>query len=355
MNRLFRTIKEWEYWPSFMFYVPNIPYALYLAIKAGNLTFYSAVNPGIKNSGNGTESKYKTLELIPSHLVPKSVFVPRERNIKKIVHELHEQGINYPIIAKPDRGFRGMLVEKIYSDEALQEYLESYPIDIILQEFIDLPNECGIFYHRMPGSIKGHITSVTLKSNLRLSGDGFSTLKELVRADKRASVYFDIFKEINKKKWNQVVEKNQSIVLSEIGNHCKGSEFINGNHLISDKLIAVFDNLNKSIEGWDYGRVDLKYKSFKELENGLNYKILEINGVISEPTHFLDSNRASFLAALKSIRAHWKIIYLIAIKNNKKGVKYVSFFDYWKDVIGLYRYLKRIKKYIKTRSIKHNL
>ena len=40
-----------------------------------------------------------------------------ERNFENTLKKLYQQGIDYPIIAKPDVGFRGMLVEKIYSDE----------------------------------------------------------------------------------------------------------------------------------------------------------------------------------------------------------------------------------------------
>ena len=62
-TRKIKLFKNWEYWPSYMFYIPILPYAFYLGLKARSTTFMSAVNPGIQNSGNGTESKYKTLEL----------------------------------------------------------------------------------------------------------------------------------------------------------------------------------------------------------------------------------------------------------------------------------------------------
>lgn len=56
-----------------MFYIPNLPYAFYLAAKAKHAAFFSAANPSIKSSGNGTESKFTTLGLIPDKYKPKSI------------------------------------------------------------------------------------------------------------------------------------------------------------------------------------------------------------------------------------------------------------------------------------------
>lgn len=42
-----------------MFYIPNLTYAFYLAFRAGHSVFFSAANPGIKSSGNGSESKFE--------------------------------------------------------------------------------------------------------------------------------------------------------------------------------------------------------------------------------------------------------------------------------------------------------
>ena len=73
---------KWEYWPTYMFYVPMIPYFLYKALRARNLIFYLAINPAIKYSGNGTESKYKTILLIPDKHRPKTVFIKTGEEIE---------------------------------------------------------------------------------------------------------------------------------------------------------------------------------------------------------------------------------------------------------------------------------
>lgn len=312
-----KKITDWEHWPSAMFYLPNIPYAFYLAYKAKHLAFFSAANPCIKSSGNGTESKYETILLVPEKHRPKSVLIKPNTDFEIVCKNIQEQKINFPLIAKPDIGFRGLLVEKIASKDALKNYLEKYAIDIIIQEFLDYENECGIFYHRNPKNDSGKITSLTLKRFLSVTGDGTSTLKELILADERAKLYIELFSKIHQDKLTEIPVKNKVIKLTAIGNHSKGTQFINGNHLISDKLTTTFDKLSKSIPGWYYGRIDLKYNTFEELEEGINFKILEINGIIAEPTHIYDSQNYTYLKALKAIRTHWKSLFTIAITNHR--------------------------------------
>jgi len=147
-----KTILQWEYWPSYMFYVPLLPYAFYLAIKSRSFGFFSAVNPSIEGSGNGLESKYKTLQLIPKEYIPTSVFVIKNQKFEKTLTDIKNEKIGFPLIIKPNIGFRGLLVKKINSERELQNYLKKYnTIDLIIQEFIAYKNECGIFYYKIPG------------------------------------------------------------------------------------------------------------------------------------------------------------------------------------------------------------
>lgn len=342
-NSFFKRFTQWEYWPSYMFYLPNIPYAFYLALRTGNFTFYSIVNPSIKSSGNGTESKFKTLELIPETYKPKSIYVSEQRNFEDILKALHKAGIDYPVIAKPDVGFRGMLVKKIKHDRELKEYLTKYPIPLIIQEFIDLPNECGVFYYRKPGTEKGNINSLTFKNFLNVEGNGISTLEELVSFSSRAKHYKRKLAENHQDRWHKIIPKGERIILSDIGNHSQGTQFINANHLINNQLIHSFDQINKEINGWYYGRLDIKYEDWEQLQIGQDLKILEINGILAEPTHIYDSYHMTYLGALKTIRSHWRIAAEIAKEQMKMGVKPKKFLVFWKEILWLTDYVKKIK------------
>ena len=327
-----------------MLYYPNIPFALYYAIKARSLTFITAVNPSIENSGIGTESKFKTIQLIPTEFLPKTVFHVGNSSIEKTIEEIKKQAINFPLIVKPDIGFRGLLVEKINSEEELIQFLKKYEIDILIQEFLTEKNECGIFFYRFPNQQKGNITSITLKKFLYVIGDGKSTIKQLMNSDERAKLYVEIIKKDNQIDLNFIPEKDKKLNLSVIGNHSKGTQFINGNHLITAKLEATINKLNTKIEGWYYGRLDIKYNSFEDLEKG-NFKILEINGILAEPTHIYDATKTSYFKALKEIRSHWKKLYKIAKINHAiHAVSYVSPKKLIKDTVNLKKYTTKLKK-----------
>ena len=340
----FKKNTNWEYWPSYMFYVPVVPYALYLAIKSRSFGFFSAVNPAIEGSGNGLESKFKTVQLIPEKYKPETIYIKIGEKIESVLPKLVTHKINFPLIIKPDIGFRGLLVKKINSESELSEYIIKYnSINLIIQELIELKNECGIFYYRIPGEKTGKITSITLKKYLMVIGDGTSSISELILKDERAKIYVSLISELNKDRLQTIPKKNEEIVLNIIGNHSKGTQFINGNKLINKELINFFDTLNTSIKGWYYGRVDIKYTNFEDLKKGENLKIIEINGIISEPTHMYDASKGTYFGALKAIKNHWKIIYLIGVKNKKMNRVGFTNLSYLINIYFSYKkYLKKV-------------
>lgn len=345
-KKLFSFLKKWEYWPSSYFYIPLLPYAFYLAIKSKSFGFFSAVNPVIEGSGNGLESKFATVKLIPKIFRPQTIFVKKNSHFKKVLLQIQQNSISYPLIIKPDIGFRGLLVKKITSKKALEIYLKKYnSINLLIQEFVNYTNECGILYYKIPGEEKGVITSLTFKSYLKVIGDGKSTILELATVNDRSKHYIVNIKQLNINILDKIPSINEEIILNYIGNHCKGTKFINANHLIDFKLTEVLNRINTQIPGWYYGRIDLKYQSFEELLEGRNFKILEINGIISEPTHIYDMSKGSYFLALSSIKKHWKILYKIATINHKKYKIPYTNLSYFLQLCNRYfNYTKHIKK-----------
>lgn len=327
-----------------MFYVPLLPYAFYLALKSRSFGFFSAVNPGIDGSGNGLESKFKTIQLLPLEYRPNSIYIKKDASFEIILSKLASEKIKYPLIIKPDIGFRGLLVEKINTENELSIYLKKYnSINLIIQEFIEFKNECGIFYHRIPDEKKGKITSVTLKKFLSVTGDGKSSLLELIKNNKRAKIFLELITELNKDKLATIPEKNEEIILNSIGNHSKGTQFINGNHLIDTDLTNLLDTISNKINGWFYGRIDVKYHNFEELLQGKNLKIIELNGIISEPTHIYDPSKGSYFKALKSLKEHWGIVYIIGTKNNKLyNTSYTNLSYFINLCFNFKKYLKKV-------------
>ena len=75
---------------------------------------------------------------------------------------MRRQGLQFPVVLKPDAGQRGSGVAIVRSPEQLREYLMSSSFPTILQEYVP-GEEYGVFYYRYPGSSKGQIFSVTEK------------------------------------------------------------------------------------------------------------------------------------------------------------------------------------------------
>ncbi len=342
-KKKFYKFTHWEFWPVYMFYIPNVYYALYYALIERSLTFYTLANPGILNGGIGTESKFETQKLIPNSYVPKTVFHSRNSNIEDTLSSLSKEKIEFPMIAKPDIGFRGLLVKKIYNKGELIQYLLNKNIDFIIQEFIDHKHECGIFFIRHPKEKEGKITSITIKQCPTVKGNGQSTIVELIEKDQHLKLFSKQIKELTKVDMNFIPKKGVEVELSSIGNHAKGTKFLNGNHLINSKLIQTINSLNHQIEGWYYGRLDLKYDHWEDVENG-RFKVVELNGILGEPTHIYDTNGLSYLKVLKIFRKHWKDLYLIAAHNHKQGIPYKKVSDFLKDLKSLKRYTKKVKK-----------
>ena len=124
VRSFFVKLLKWEHWPTYMFYVPLIPYYIISAIKAKHPVFYLTINPAIKYSGNGTESKFETIQLIPQKYKPLSILIKQGTPFHIVLSKIHKKSIHFPLIAKPDIGFRGYLVKKINSKDELEIYLK---------------------------------------------------------------------------------------------------------------------------------------------------------------------------------------------------------------------------------------
>ncbi len=315
--------RNWEYWSSHAFYFPMYVWGPLLALRSGHPAFFTTANPGIFTGGFGFESKYETILKIPEPYRPKTTLAKATDDFPTILEKMACAGIHFPLIAKPDMGFRGFLVKKIDTAHELQAYLEKYKTDFIIQEFVWREGEFGVLYHRLPGETSGKITSVTLKEFLSVIGDGHSSVLELVEQNPRALLQLERLHETHPHLLPTVPAAGEQVALGVIGNHSKGTRFISGNHLIDNELEATFDKIADQIPGFNYGRFDIKCDSWDELKQGKNMTILEINGVCSEPTHVYDPEKMTYPRALLEIMKHWAIVEKIARANHRRGVAHI--------------------------------
>ena len=320
-SNFFIRLRSWEYWPFGVVQFPLMIYWLWLSLKARSLFFFSASNPSILLGGMFGESKYDILRRVPEQLLPKTRFIQYPASRDQLVSVLSED-FTFPVIFKPDIGERGFRVKKIHSYTEAAEYLNSSTGDFIIQELIDLPVECGVFYTRFPNDDSGKVTSLVLKEMLSVTGNGCSTLQELIFSHERAKLQWDRLREMFASRLNTVPERDERVELNPIGNHCLGTKFLNGNSHIDDALSAAFDAISKTIGEFYFGRFDLKCASLDDLRKG-NVKIMEVNGCGAEPAHIYQPG-FPLLKAWQTLFVHWRNLYRISTQNHKRGIPYTS-------------------------------
>ena len=193
----------------------------------------------------------------------------------------------------------------------------------------------------MPNEEKGKILSVVLKEFANITGDGISTVKTLILQNPRYAIAYNAIIDDIEVDLNKVLEKGETVIIQKIGNHCKGTKFINGNYLINPQLELVFDEVCGMIQGIYYGRLDLKVKSIDDLYNGKNIKVMELNGVGSEPGHFYDQKTGYFNVIKQSFK-YLTVMHKIALINKSLGAQYMSI----RELVSFYKaYNIKTKQY----------
>jgi len=325
-------LTHFEYWTWWMFYVPLLPYWLFQAIRTRSLTFFTNADPCMDYGGFFGESKMEILRQIPKEYLPKTILIEKHTDLKSIVDRLIQEDLVYPIICKPDVGERGNQVEKLYSNYDLVAYVGKAQDDFLIQEFIPFDIELGVLYYRYPTSPKGKVSSVTRKKFLTVLGDGKSNVEQLMQENTRARFQIDSMRNrLGDMGMKEVIKAGEKRMLEPIGNHCRGTKFLDNNFLLNATLDEVFDKIALTIDGFHYGRFDIKVKSIEDLYAGKNIKIMELNGVSSEPGHIYDPKNTMW-AAYRDLASHWKIIADISIQQQRKGVMPVSCGILWKVV-----------------------
>lgn len=324
-------VSYFEFWPASLFYFPMKIYGLLLSLRYGGLTLPTITNPLFDVGGFHGESKAQIHTQIPESLYPQFAFtidITKEKGsdtkalLTQALKKIKEQNWSFPIIAKPDIGMRGMGVQRIFNEKDLLNYIEQSPEDatMIFQDMYDYPSEVGLFYIRKPNEEKGQIFSLTAKYFSYVTGDGKSTLKELIQNHQRYGMLEHIYLPRHEKNWNLVLKDGEDFRIAFAGSHSRGTIFKNGNHLITPKMEEAWDKLSKQIPEFYFGRFDVRFTNLEDLETLENIKIVEVNGAGAEATHIWDS-KTKLRHAYKTLMKQYKLMYQIGAINRKRGFK----------------------------------
>lgn len=314
---------NWEYWSFAAVYTWIYPIWFLLCLRARSLFFFAAANPRIRNGGFLNESKKEMVPMIPSAWHPRTAFFSLPGNADHVLSELNQKGLNYPLMGKPDVGGRGRGVKVLTCDEDVRAYVQTAFLDFHIQEYVPYKNEVGIFYCRYPNQKRGCITGIVEKEFMSVTGDGQSSIRELLLRNKRALMYMNSFENIHGDIMNTVLQEGEKRVVSPFGNHARGAMFLDVTHRTDEALEETIDAICSQIPDFYYGRLDVRYQSWDELKAGKHFSIIEVNGAGSEPTHIYDPKHSLFFA-WKEIVRHWIILNRISRQNKKNGHKYLS-------------------------------
>lgn len=281
--------------------------------------------------------------LIPERYKPLTLFFTAGTSFTRIKETVRNNNLHYPLVVKPDIGMQGKAVVKVNNDYELNSAISKFTVNFIVQPFIPYPKEVGIFYVRYPDDEHGKITGIVEKEFLSVTGDGISTIEILLYNTPRYVLQIPALKKLLGESINDILKKRENKILVPYGNHVRGSLFLDSTYKNSAQLESVIDNASKSIDGFYFGRLDIRFNSFEELAEDKNWSIIELNGAGSEPTHMYDPKHSLFFAWKEIIR-HWRMLYKVSMQNKRKGFSFLKY----KDGVAMFRgnseYVKKLNK-----------
>ena len=326
-----------EFWPMWAFYPPVFIYALYLMFRYRGVLLPTVANPSFPGGGFVGESKADILKLAMQHIPDWTAdFFSVERPDLKdeqsltlfklnVLRTMRQKGLVFPVVAKPDMGCRGVGVKLLRTEADLVSYLKNFPAqaNFLIQRFVDLEGEAGVFYCRLPGQSKGHLISLTLKYFPYVKGDGVRTLRQLILADKRAGQLTRLYFHRHLARLDQIPAKGEAIRLAFAGSHSRGTIFRNGTHLITPKMVERFDEISQQLPEFYFGRYDIRFADFSKVQAGEAFTIVEVNGAGAESTHIWD-RKTTLLKAWKDLMIQYRCLFQIGFANRKRGFKPIS-------------------------------
>ncbi len=317
-----------EFWPTLVIYFPVLILWLVNSIRYRSLTLPLSANPGFFLGGLVGEAKSGNFD--QAGLYAKKYFarwfnVVNQKDsiptvIESVEKEVSRHGFSYPFIAKPDVGCRGQGVNIIRNDRELNDYLNCFPDDapLIIQELIPWEAEAGVFYIRYPGECQGKIFSLTLKYQPYVYGNGKDSLRQLIEKDERAGKLAHLYLKRHKRHLDLVLSPGQPFRLAFAGSHSKGAIFRDGRHLITDAMSKKFDSLAHDIDGFYYGRFDVRFFDEISFRQGESFRVLEINGISSEAAHIWDAG-STLKEVYRTLFTQYNTLFKLGAVNRSRG------------------------------------
>jgi len=305
------------------FYPPVVVYALLLGLRYRGLTLFTLANPGMPHAGIAMMSKSDILKGFQSrehHVAAFTVISEKQsldERLARLNHFMQSRNLSFPIVLKPDYGERGVGVSIVRSPEAAREYLRGSSETVIAQEYV-AGEEFGVFYIRRPSEARGRVWSITAKCPTFVVGDGMRSLEQLILDNERAICMARFFLKKFADRLKEVLPAGERFLLAELGTHSRGALFLDAFEKWTEEMEVAIDEMSRSYPGFFLGRYDIRVENVNTLKRGEGFKVLELNGVLSEPTHMYDPKHSLFYA-WKTMFCLWSEIFKIGDENRALG------------------------------------
>ena len=331
-GKLMYRIAHWETWNWLVKYIPILPAWAWFCIRSGTPWFFTPSNPGLTFGGFDGENKKEMYDRLPKGTYPETRYIETQSSPAAFEKYFDSGELTFPVAVKPAIGRMGLMFRKLESMKDLHTYHTTMNVDYLLQQFVTYPLEVSVFYYRLPQDAIGTITGFVKKEYLTVTGDGKSTLWELMLNYPRVAFRLEEMKIRHAANLDHIPALGEVCTLSHALNLSRGGKLVSLAHEKDERLLKVIDDISQR-SGFYFGRYDIKCNSIDDLKNGRNFSILEFNGSGAEP-HHVYGNGNTLIQALRILVHHWNVLFLISRANHQRGI------PFWKFGPGLRHMLK---------------
>lgn len=314
-----------------LYYTPLFFQWIWLGIKYRSLTLPTAANPCIEAGGLLGESKIACLSLVSGEArrwVAAAAAIECgspggvAEDLRRAEAAIARHGLRFPLIAKPDIGWRGLGVRRVGSLAELGVYLEGFPAGnkLILQEYVPYAGEAGVFYVRRPGQTRGEIFSMTFRYYPFVVGDGKSSLRDLILGNPRTLWKADLHLQANHDRLDEVPAAGEGVRLAVVGSNRVGGLYVDACSYVTPELTARIDEICRQIPEFHFGRFDVRFQDIESFQRGENFSIIEVNGAGAEAIHIWDP-RFPILSGYKVLFEQQSLMFAVADANRRRGFK----------------------------------
>ena len=325
-----RSTSFFEFWPTWLIYLPVAFLWLGLAVRYRSLTLPLLANPRLTMAGMVAMPKSELMSqaegackaVILPWIAYRVSGEPMDMQVQAFLELARAQAIEMPFVCKPDIGCRGVGVKLIRTREQLYQTLSAYPAgaSVLGQKLSSWQPEVGIFYVRDPQSGEVQLSSMTFKNAPQVKGNGVSTLAQLVAADPRTDKLKYLYYRRHQNDWRRVLAPDETLSLIFSASHNSGAEFLDARRYVTPQLTQAIERIMAGLPEFYYGRLDVKFPDLPSLMAGEQLEIVEINAANSESIHIWDKN-ARLLDAIKTLLWQFCTLFRMGQYQRERGHK----------------------------------